>query len=82
MKNLILLLGVLYSINSLANTVCTAHYAAGIGHVFSGESRILGDKETVKESESTGDELYTMTVENQSPILQETRSKKQIPLIG
>lgn len=81
MRKMILFLSALYSINGLAGTACSASYAAGIGHIFKGESRLLGDKEFIKESETISDELYTLTLKKSAPVLQETQSKKQVELI-
>ena len=47
MKITFILLGVLYSMNSLASFACTAHYAAGMNYILNAESVICSDQNRV-----------------------------------
>ena len=80
MKKLIILMSLLASSHSFAGQACNAVYASGIGHVFKGESRPVGDLEKILEGQSTQDELYTVTVKNGQPSLNETKSGKAVTL--
>jgi len=84
MKFLLGLMIAFLSVNSFASEVCSASYAAGLGHVMKGESVSLGNLEKVSAGETSMDEFYTFTVKNVSgkalPILKETKSGKVVTL--
>jgi hypothetical protein len=82
MKMLIAIMTLLASAQSFAGQACSATYAAGIGHVFDGTSRELGDKAKIVEGESSKDKMYTVTVAKGVPTLTETKSGKVIELKG
>ncbi|MBO9668323.1 MAG: hypothetical protein J7501_16100 [Bdellovibrio sp.] len=63
-----------------AGKVCGAYYAAGMGHVFKGEMSQLGDIEKVAEGQSSGDDLYTVTVKDGEPTLIITKTGQVVPL--
>ncbi|WP_295905943.1 hypothetical protein [uncultured Bdellovibrio sp.] len=80
MKKIIVLMTLLASSYSYAGEACSAYYAAGLGHVFKGEAQQLGEVIKLTEGQSTGDELYTMTIINGAPELKETRSGSAVRL--
>jgi hypothetical protein len=84
MKKILFIMISLLSVNSFAADICSASYAAGLGHVMKGESVSLGNLERVSAGETSMDEFYTFTVKNVSgkvqPVLKETKSGKAVAL--
>ena len=84
MKNILGLFILLFSVNSFASDICSASYAAGLGHVMKGESVILGNLEKVSAGETSMDEFYAFSVKNiagkTQPVLKETKSGKNVTL--
>jgi len=84
MKKFIFLMISLLSINSFASEVCSASYAAGLGHVMKGESITLGNLEKVSVGETSMDEFYSFTFKKTGgkilPSLKETKSGKVVSL--
>jgi len=84
MKKILFLIASILSINSFAAEVCSASYAAGLGHVMKGESVILGNLEKVSVGETSMDEFYSFSVKNVAgkiqPVLKETKSGKNVAL--
>ena len=81
MKMLIAIMTLLASAQSFAGQACSASYTAGIGHVFKGMARELGDKAKIGEGEVSKDDLYTVTVAKGGvPTLTVTKSGKVVAL--
>ncbi|MEK2646227.1 hypothetical protein [Bdellovibrio sp. BCCA] len=75
------LLTTLASTQSFAAQACAAHYTAGIGHLFKGESVMLGNVEKIKLGQSSKDELYTVSVSKSGQVsLTETQTGKKVDL--
>lgn len=65
MKSLLVLAALLVSTITFADdsvNACNASYAAGLGHVFKGESIELGNQKFIKSGETLSDEFYTLTL--------------------
>nr|BFD66902.1 hypothetical protein HAGR004_19240 [Bdellovibrio sp. HAGR004] len=75
------LLTTLASAQSFAAQACSAHYTAGLGHLFKGESRLLGEVEKIKLGQSSSDELYTVSLSKSGQLsLTETKTGKKVEL--
>lgn len=75
------LLTTLSSAQSFAAQACSAHYTAGMGHLFKGESVLLGDVEKIKLGQTSKDDLYTVSLSKDGEVtLSLTKSKKKIEL--
>lgn len=62
MKSLLVLATLLVSTATFADTACNANYASGLGHLFKGETRELGDQKYIKSGEKLSDEFYTLSL--------------------
>ena len=80
MKKLIVLISLLASYQSFAGLACNANYAAGIGHVFKGEVRLVGNNEKILEGQSSKDSRYTVTLSKGVPQLFENISGKEVKM--
>lgn len=83
-KSFLMITGLLLTLSSaqsFAAQACSAHYTAGLGHLFKGESVLLGDVEKIKLGQSSKDDLYTVSVSKEGQVfLSLTKTGKKIEL--
>lgn len=80
MKKTIAVLTLLVGSYANAGQTCGAYYAAGIGHVMSGEATQLGQLERINEGQTSQDEFYSVTVKNGQPELKVTKTGASVEL--
>lgn len=83
-KSILMIAGLittLSSAQSFAAQACSAHYTAGIGHLFKGQSVLLGDVEQIKLGQSSKDNLYTASLSKDGKVtLALTKTGKKVEL--
>lgn len=84
MKSVLVAAILLASTQSFAGIACNVSYAAGLGHVFKGMGRPLGDQEKILPGQIVKDEFYTVKLSKKDGTLalKETKSGKLVEFIA